>query len=424
MVLAHGIGSLPAESRLSVPSPSMEYDVLVVGAGPAGSATATLLARDGFSVLVTDRASFPRDKACSEYMSPEAVRILARLGVLEALEKGGAFPLEGMKLVGPRGATAHGRFATAGGAPYRSTGLSVSRRILDNELLAAARAAGATILERTYVEELLYERGTVAGAVARGPDSERQCFRSRLTVGADGLRSVVARRLGGRSQGPSRRMAFVAHVGGVDGMTASAELHFRDEAYIGLNQIGHDQTNVALVLPADRALSAREGLEHFFDEKLQEFPAVHERVYAGQMVRPVLATGPFAVRANRIIAAGAALVGDAADFFDPATGDGIYSALRGAELLAEAAGTALRHSGPPTVELLAGYDRSRQRAFSGKWLLERILDQALRFPRVFNWGVSRLGRHPGMADQVIGFAGGFVPRRDLLHPSFLARMLV
>ena len=123
----------------------LEYDVLVAGAGPAGSVSATLLARAGFSVVLVDRASFPRDKACSEYMSPEAVRILARLGVVESLEISGAFPLEGMKLFGPRGATAHGKFAGAGN-PFRSTGLSVSRRILDHELLATARQAGATVL--------------------------------------------------------------------------------------------------------------------------------------------------------------------------------------------------------------------------------------------------------------------------------------
>ena len=117
------------------PESGGQVDVLVAGAGPAGSATATLLARAGASVLVVDRAAFPRDKVCSEYMSPEAVRILARLGVVEALEKAGAFPLEGMKVTAPRGATAHGKFALAGHHPFRATGLSVSRRILDHELL-------------------------------------------------------------------------------------------------------------------------------------------------------------------------------------------------------------------------------------------------------------------------------------------------
>ena len=402
----------------------MEYDVLVAGAGPAGSAAATLLARAGFSVVLIDRASFPRDKPCSEYMSPEAVRILARLGVLEILERSGAFPLEGMKLFGPRGATAHGKFGGAG-APFRSTGLSVSRRILDHELLVTAREAGAIIRERTSIEELLYEGGVVAGAVVLDRTSQqRHCLKARLTVGADGLRSLVARRLGTRQQGARRRIALVAHVTGVAQMGASAELHFGERGYIGLNQIGQNQTNVAVVVPAERASGARSGIESFFDETLRDFPQVHERVRAGEVVRRILATGPFAVRSSRIVAHGAMLVGDAADFFDPATGDGIYSALTGAELAASTAAAALREPGLLTVDRLADYPRARHRAFAAKWLLERILDQALRFPRLFDRGVSRLGRHPGMADTLIGFAGGCVPPRAVLNPLFLARMIV
>ena len=399
-------------------------DVLVAGAGPAGSATATLLARAGLSVLVVDRAAFPRDKACSEYMSPEAVRVLARLGVVENLEKAGAFPLEGMKVTGPRGATAHGKFSLAGYQPFRPTGLSISRRILDFELLAAARAAGAAILERARIEELLYEQGGVAGAVVRDHTGRRHPIRARLTVGADGLRSIVARRLGRRRHGTSRRIAFVAHVAEVAGMGASAELHFREQGYLGLNQIGHGQTNVALVVPSERAAHARGGMERFFSDTLAEFPGVRERVEAGEMVRPVLATGPFAVSSARVIAPGALLVGDAADFFDPATGDGIYCALRGAELVADTATAALSLPGPITVDRLAEYRRRRRHLFTGKWMLERIIDSALRFPRLFDRAVSGLGRHEEMAHTVIGLAGGFVPLRAVLSPVFLARMIL
>ena len=401
-----------------------QVDVLVAGAGPAGSATATLLARAGFSVLVVDRAAFPRDKACSEYMSPEAVRILARLGVVENLEKAGAFPLEGMKVTGPRGATAHGRFALAGHRPFRPTGLSISRRILDHQLLTTARAAGARVLERARVEELLYDRGAVAGVVVRDHAGRRHSLRARLTVGADGLRSVVARRLGRRSYGPSRRMAFVAHVERVSEMGPSAELHFREHGYLGLNQIGRDQTNVALVVPAERAAHARGRMERFFSEALAEFPGVRDRVEAGEVVRPILATGPFAVWSTKVIAAGALLVGDAADFFDPATGDGIYCALRGAELVADTAAAALSLPGLITVDRLVEYRRRRRHLFSGKWMLERMIDSALRFPRLFDHGVSRLGHHEGMAHTVIGLAGGFVPLRAVLNPVFLARMIL
>ncbi len=403
---------------------SSPVDVLVVGAGPAGSATATLLARAGVSVLVVDRAAFPRDKACSEYMSPEAVRILARLGVVDRLERAGAFPLEGMKVTGPRGATAHGKFALAGHRPFRPTGLSISRRILDHELLAAARSAGAAVLERTRVEELVYEGGGVAGAIVRDHTGRRHCLRARLTVGADGLRSVVARRLGPRTQSTPGRMAFVAHVARVSGMSPSAELHFREDAYLGLNQIGHDQTNVALVVPSQRAAQARGGVERFFTQTMGEFSGVGERVAAGVVVRPILTTGPFAVWSAKIIAPGALLVGDAADFFDPATGDGIYCALRGAELVAETATAALSQPGPVTVDRLVEYRRMRRRVFAGKWMIDRMIEYALRFPRLFDRGVSRLGRHEPMAHTVIGLAGGFVPAREVLNPVFLARMLL
>jgi flavin-dependent dehydrogenase len=407
-----------------VPEPPLSTDVLIAGAGPAGSATATFLARAGYSVLAVDRAAFPRDKACSEYMSPEAVRVLARLGVLEPLEKAGAFPLEGMRVTGPHGATAHGRFALAGHHPFRTTGLSISRRILDHELLLAARRAGATVLERTRVEELLYEQGGVGGAIIRDSGGKRRSVRARLTVGADGLRSVVARRLGRRTYGRPRRMAFVAHVAGVMGMGPSAELHFRENAYMGLNQIGHDQTNVALVVPSERVPDARGGVERFFSETLGEFPGVWERVEAGEMVRPILATGPFGVRSARVIAPGALLVGDAADFFDPATGDGIYCALRGAELVELTAAAALSQPGQVTLNRLVEYQRMRRRAFAGKRMLERLIDCSLRFPRLFNRGVSRLGRHEDMAHLVIGLAGGFVPVREVLNPVFLARLVL
>src|SRR5688500_17588843 len=204
------------ESSTSASPELVRADVLVVGGGPAGSATALLLAAAGRSVLLVDRATFPRDKACSEYMSPEAVRILDRLGVVRSLEAAGAVPLAGTAVTAARGARLHGRFALAGHRPFRPTGLSVSRRVLDHRLVTAARAAGVRLLERTAVETLVYDGAGVAGAVERSADGGRGRILARLTVGADGLRSVVGRRLGRRRQGRLRRIAFVAHVDGVE----------------------------------------------------------------------------------------------------------------------------------------------------------------------------------------------------------------
>jgi menaquinone-9 beta-reductase len=401
-----------------------QVDVLVAGSGPAGSATATFLARSGYSVLAVDRAAFPRDKACSEYMSPETVRILSRLGVVEALEKAGGVALEGMKVTVASGATAHGQFALAGHQPFRPTGLSISRRILDHELVVAARAAGASVAERTRLDELLYDRGAVAGAVVRDRAGQRHSIRARLTVGADGLRSVVARRIGRRTHGRPRRVAFVAHVAGVQGMGSSAELHFGEPGLVGLNAIGHDRTNVTLVVPAERAGPARGRVAQFFSQTVGEFPVVRERMQAGEVEGGVLATGPFAAWSRRVVAPGALLVGDAADFFDPVTGDGIHSALRGAELAAETATEALSLPGPLTVDRLSQYRRLRRRVFAGKWMVERMIGYTIEFPRFLERIVARCGRHDGMAHTVIGVAGGFVPVREVLNPIFLARMVL
>jgi len=401
----------------------VSVDVLVIGAGPAGAASAALLARAGHDVLVADRAAFPRDKPCSEYLSPEAVRVLDRLGVLNALEGAGAQPLDGSIVYGPGGARLHGLFGEARPAPFRRTGLSVSRRVLDAVLVCAARSAGAAVLERTRFEDLVYDGGAVAGAVVRGPRG-RRVIRARLVIGADGLRSGVAGRLGARSRGGLRRVALVAHVGGVPGLARSAEMHVGPRGYVGINPLGDDVANVALVVPASAAGAARGRADAFFFEALQGFPGVRGRVDPRKVVRAVLATGPFAARSRRVTADGALLVGDAAEFFDPFTGEGICTALRGAELVAAHAGAALAEPGIPTQRRLAAYRRARVRTFSGKWAVERLIGYGMLWPRLFDHAVGRIGRRPAMAHTLIGITGDFVPARAALNPLFLARLVL
>jgi flavin-dependent dehydrogenase len=400
----------------------LRADVLIVGAGPAGSASAVLLARQGLSVAVIDRAAFPRDKPCSEYLSPEAVRVLDRLGVVPDLERAGARPLAGTIVHGPFGARLHGIFAEALPSPCRATGLSVPRTVLDARLVEAARDAGAIVLERTTLEELLYDGGAVAGAVAGDPEG-RRLIRARLVVGADGLRSAVAQRLGLRRAGPLRRYALVAHVEGVTGLGDSAEMHVGSQGYVGLNRIGDDLANVALVVPAARILGARARAREFFFECLEQFPGVRGRVDPQRLRRPVLATGPFDTRARRTIADGALLVGDAADFFDPFTGEGICAALRGAELVAEHGAAALEASGTVRARRLAGYAAARRRVFLGKWAVERLIGYAMEWPSLFDRAVDRLGRHRDMAHTLIGVTGDFVPAGRVLNPAFLTRMV-
>lgn len=388
---------------------SARWDALVVGAGPAGSATALLLARAGAKVLMLDRARFPREKPCSEYLSPESTRVLARLGsdVVGAVAAAAPAQLSGMKVVAPSGAAVVGRFETFS--------FALPRTRFDTILRAAAEAAGAEVREGVKVEELLYEGGAVGGAVARDASSGmRDAIRARVVVGADGLRSVVARRLGRVHTIGPRRIAFTAHVAEVAGVHDLGEMHVGRPGYVGLGPIGDGVTTVALVVPhGDAWRGAR-----FFDE-LNRFPGVAGRFDARRTVRPVMTTGPFARWSRRAVTDGALLVGDAADFFDPFTGQGIYSALRGAELAAAAILDWLT-----TGAGLRQYARARRREFAGKWLLERLIGIAVGWPALIERVVGRMIRRPELADLLVRATGNCVPARAALAPAVLAGLVL
>jgi len=370
-----------------------------------------LLARAGARVLLLDRARFPREKPCSEYLSPASTRVLDRLGsdVLAAVAAAAPAHLTGMKVVAPSGAAVVGRFETFS--------FALPRTRFDTILLEAARARGVDVREGVKVEELVYEHGAVGGVVARDArGGMRDAYRARVVVGADGLRSVVARRLGKVIRTAPYRIAFTAHVAGARAVDELGEMHVGRPGYVGLGPIGDGVTTVALVLPLSEA---RRG-ERFFEE-LDRFPAVRGRFDPRRIVRRVLATGPFARWSRRPVAkgGGALLVGDAADFFDPFTGQGIYSALRGAELAAAAVLESLA-----TGAGLDGYARARHREFRGKWILERMIGIAVGWPALIERVVGRMARRPHLADLLVRATGNCIPARAVLTPHVLAGLVL
>ncbi|HTK56231.1 MAG TPA: NAD(P)/FAD-dependent oxidoreductase, partial [Gemmatimonadales bacterium] len=354
-------------------------DVLVVGAGPGGSSAAIRFARLGLRVLVLDRATFPRDKPCAEYMGPVALRHFDDLGVLPTLDAAGGHPLAGSALFAGSGRALVGRFAGLGAA-YRPTGLSLARRVLDAVLVARAREVGAVVEEGIQVTDLLYGAGGVSGVVVRGAEGAVQTIRAALVVGADGLRSTIARKLGPRRHGAPSRIGFVAHVADVDRLGDVAEIHVTREGYVGLNPIGGGVANVGFVVSRTRAREAGGDPAAFFYKMLERFPGVAGRIHRARERREVLVTGPFAASASHVTAPGALLLGDAAEFFDPVTGDGIQTALTGSELAVTATGDALVRTGRVTAVQLTAYRALRRERFLAKWIMERAIGWGMELP--------------------------------------------
>jgi flavin-dependent dehydrogenase len=376
-------------------------------------------------VLVLDRARFPRDKPCAEYLSPEASRIIAHMGALGQLEQRGAAQLAGMRVRSPNGSWLHGEFAGAHTFHgFRDRGLAIRRTVLDSVLLERTRAAGARVQESVQVTDLARDdRGRITGVIARNGDGHASTIDASLVIGADGLRSVVARRMGvaRRARWPAR-VALVTHYAEVSGMTDAGEMHVDRDGYLGLAPVGNGTTNVALVVPTAAARAIAQGPAQFLERWLARSPEMRQRFTTAARVTEVRATGPFAVRVTKAWIPGAAVVGDAADFYDPFTGEGIYAALRGAELLAPRVLATLERPDAET-EVRRDYDAARQREFSGKWMVERLVALAVAHPGLMNRAAACLSQRKDLADLLVGVVGDFVPPRELLRARFVVPLL-
>lgn len=363
------------------------WDVVVVGAGPGGSATAARLAGLGHCVLVLDRAGFPRRKPCGECINPAGVEALRELGALPAVNAAGPAPLRGWRIHTPGAAGFNGDF------PAERWGWGVRRELLDAALLEHARARGAEIRTGVRVTDLLRVGERVTGV--RCADGEE--IAARLVVGADGLRSVVLRRLGLLRRTPRlRKLAFTAHVCVGAEMGERGELRVRGRTCVGIAPVGDGLANVALVLPGGGKLGRDPAA--FFDQTLQDLGLAVRRV------DDVLATGPFDWPVRSAVADGALLVGDAAGYYDPFTGQGIFRALRGAELAASAIHAALE-VGDTSARALAPYEQQRRRAFRPGERLQHVVEAAVSRPRVFALAAGRLRRFPTLANAVIRATG-------------------
>ncbi len=400
----------------------MNADVLVVGGGPAGSSLAFALARRGVDVLLADRARFPRPKPCAEYLSPEASRVLDAMGALGRVERSGAAALSGVRVRAPNGLVIAGDFvARHGFRAYADRGLSVRREVLDEILFDCARASGARVVEGLRITDLVRDS---SGRVTGAKQGTGEPIRARFTIGADGLRSIVARRLGlARATRWPRRLALVTHYTGVREVGEQGEMHVERDGYVGIADVGHGATTVALVVPAARARDIARDRTAFLEAWMRSRPHLAARFSGAERVSPVVATGPFGSYSRRAWAPGAALVGDAADFFDPFTGEGIYAALRGGELLSEILVEALaaRDGGE---EALRAYDRARRKEFGGKWIVERVIGAVVGWPPLINRAAKRLSARKDLADLLIGVTGNFVPASEVVRWSYVWKVFV
>jgi flavin-dependent dehydrogenase len=376
------------------------WDVVVTGAGPAGTVAATILARAGARVLIVDRARFPRDKLCGDSINPGTLGLLRRLNLANAIERHG-WRLNGMRVSGPSGIEVSANYP----APFR--GHTVMRRDLDQWLLDEAIRSGAQFDDGVMVRRPLLsthrngDDSRVCGiVVSRG--SREVPLNARVTIAADGRRSTLAfgLKLAVHPRRP-RRWAVGGYFTGMSGPRSMGEMHIRPGEYVGVAPLAGGLTNICAVGTPAR-LGRFDDPSRVLRAAIDRIRTLRERTAEARLVARPSVLGPLAVETCAAGAPGLLLAGDAAGFVDPMTGDGLRFAVHGAQLAAEVALEALATGNPGAHVALA---RRRRLAFGAKRRFDRVLRRVVDSRAALQIAAFGASILPAYVEALVAIAG-------------------
>jgi menaquinone-9 beta-reductase len=350
-------------------APERHADVIVVGGGPAGSVLAWDLARRGIATLLLERARFPREKVCGDYVEPRGLRILERMGCLEPLTRSARLPISRTAIF------AEWERCYSGPIPFYgiderlpSHGFVIPREELDAVLLEAAVAAGASVQEETAVTGV--SAGSNGVEVSAEHSSRTSTYHASLVVGADGANSVVARSQGLSVDDPRRTVVARRSYAQAEGEISENAVFFDESLFPGYGWV--------FPMP-DGRVNLGMGLLSETRQRLDvPIPALFERFLAGLRAHyPSCATMELSSRpiGGIVRTYGAAgpnhfdgglLVGEAGCFVDPMTGEGITPAMESA-LLASATLAAALAAGEFHAGKLSAYETAFREYFDPSW---------------------------------------------------------
>ncbi len=392
-------------------------DVAIVGGGPAGAALAALLASRGRRVVVFERAPAYRWHACGVFSSPASMDALRRIGLDDATLRRVSRPLPALQVETAAGT--HFLLAYGDDGSLHAPPVGFDRSSLDPALLALAREAGAEVRLGAAVTAIDGTRLTVR----EGDDATITA--ARVVVGADGIRSTVARAAGVvRHARLAPRTGLTFHVEDpAPGTSRQGRMILFRDGYVGLAPVPGGRVNVGIVIGRSWADELRAiGAEGVAARVLAAVPAdPNDPVDWQATVRcdPIEGAAPLGHRVARRHGPDWLLVGDAAGFLDPFTGEGLHRALVSAELAAAAIDRHL--DGEPRG--LPGYEAAMRARFRSKDALSLLVQAFLERPALFDYAARRLAARPAVRETMGRVMGDLVPASRGLDPRFLAALL-
>jgi geranylgeranyl reductase family protein len=394
-------------------------DVLIVGAGPAGSALAYFLAARGLEVLLLDKSEFPRDKTCGDGLSPRALHVLREMDLLDAALAAG-YRINRVLLFAPNGRCVVAPIPPFGRLPEFA--LVLPRYQLDNLIREQAVRAGAHFRAPVHVTELVREGGAFVGVCASTPDGPLE-LRARCVAVATGASIGLLERAQLLPAPPAFGRAARTYYENVRGLGEAIEFHFDSAPLPGYGWVFPTSPTSANV---GAGYFVRAGQPPMRNSPRQVFDEFILNPHVADMLTGATAAGPikgyplrFDFPTARLAFPGLFLVGEAAGLVNPLTGEGIDYALESAEAAADVIGAALSRNINHAPET---YTRALHAKFLRMFVnITRVRDVYLR-PRVLNRFAAAANRNADLARLLVHIALGNVDPLRAFSPKTLLQI--
>lgn len=409
-----------------------DYDVLIVGGGPAGAAAALYAERHNLRALLVDKSRFPRDKICGDAVSGKSVAMLSDLGLLEEARTLPSAPVGHIVFASPDHTEANiplDRYPLKDlmtGNTLPMEGFVIRREVFDNFLFQKAKASRCDCIEGFTVEDVLWEDHHIVGICGIDQTGNKRTFTAPLVLGCDGYRSIVAQKTGlYKHESDHWMVALRQYWQGVAGLTDQIELHFIDEVrpgYFWIFPTDDNRANIGIGMGhsdiKNKGINLKEMLA-----KATESPAFKARFADAQpLEKPIGWNLPVSSKRRTIHGNGFLLLGDAASLIDPFTGEGIGNALYSASTAIDTA-VAARRAGDYSAAFLRQYEDRLWRTLGSELRLSTQLHQLVRNRRMTNYLVRKAARSTYVSDLICGMMANAVPRKHLMNPLFYLKLL-
>ncbi|MFH1587990.1 MAG: geranylgeranyl reductase family protein [Candidatus Diapherotrites archaeon] len=402
-----------------------DFDVVVVGAGPAGSSAAFFCSKNGLKVLLLDKAKFPRDKTCGDAVSGKSVGILKKMGLNKKMSSLPHGNTNGVIFSSPAGDQVQIGYPSSdnrGGEGY-----VCRREIYDNFLFENAKKISAKTIQEFMVTDVLKEGEQVIGVKGKGTDGTEKEFYAKVVVGADGATSIVANKMGLSKINPKHQcIAARAYYSNIKNLTPNIEIHFIKSimpGYFWIFPCENGNANVGVgILASDLKKDSRKLTERMLDA-IKNDELFKERFKDAKMISEIKGWQlPLGSSKRKLAGNGFVLCGDAGSLIDPFTGEGMGNGMTSGYYAAQVISDAFKRNNF-TEKKLSEYEKKLWKEIEDEINSSHLLQRLGKHQWLLNFVINKAATKKEVRDMMSGMLANENAAKKFYSPWFYLKLL-